>query len=48
MTKEETIYPTITQEGLMLSCVIDSMDDCDVYTIYITGSLFQTDTERTV
>ena len=30
MTKEETTPPTVTLEGLMLSRVIDAMEDHDV------------------
>ena len=34
--KEDTKYPTVSTEGLMLSCMIDAMEGCDVATADIT------------
>lgn len=43
MTKEETSFPTVTTEGLFLSCVIDAKEGRDVATTDIPGAFMQTD-----
>ena len=44
-TKEETIPPMITQEGLIMSCIIDEMKDCDMYTNETTLAFLQNEME---
>ena len=48
MINEETIYPKLTQEGLMISCIINKLDNRDVMTTNILGDLLQTDMEGMV
>ena len=48
MTKEDTRSPTVTQEGLILSCVINVMDNRDFDNTNITGNFLHTKTEGTV
>ena len=43
LPKEYTIPPTVSIEGLMLSCIIDVMEGCDVATADIPGVFLQTD-----
>ena len=45
MTKEETIYPTVTQEGLIMSCNIGTMEDLEVATTYIPVYSLQNEKE---
>ena len=48
MTKEDTRSPTVTQEGLILSCVINVMDNRDFDNTNITGNFLHTKMEGTV
>ena len=43
MTKEEKIPPTVMQESLMVTCIIDEMEGRDVTISNITGAFIQTD-----
>ena len=43
LSKDDTTYPTMSTEGLILSCVVDAMEGWDVATSNITGSFLQTD-----
>ena len=42
LSKENTTFPTVSTEGLMLSCMIDAMEGCDVVTADIPGDFLQT------
>ena len=42
-TKEETSSPTVSTEGLLLSCTIDAQEGRDVATTDISGSFMKTD-----
>jgi hypothetical protein len=46
--KEDTASPTVTTEGLMLSCMIDAKERRDVATANIPGAFMQTDLNDTV
>ena len=48
MTKEETSSPTVSTEGLLLSCTIDAQEGRDVATTDIPGAFMQTDINDTV
>jgi hypothetical protein len=48
MTKEETSSPTVTTEGLFLSCIIDAKEGRDVATTDIPGAFMQTDMDAVV
>ena len=41
--KEDTLSPTVSTEGLMLSCMIDAMEGREVATADIPGAFLQTD-----
>ena len=43
MQKEDTIYPTISIQGPMFSCIIDTKEDRDVETSNIPAFLLKTD-----
>ena len=42
LSKEDTTYPTVSTEGLMLSCMIYAMEGCDVATSDIPIAFLQT------
>ena len=44
--KEDTSSPTVYTKGLMLSCMIDSMEGRDVSTSDIPGAFLQTDCDK--
>ena len=46
--KEDTTSPTVTTEGLLLSCMIDAKERRDVATADIPGAFMQTDLDETV
>jgi hypothetical protein len=46
--KEDTSSPTVTTEGLFLSCVIDAKEGRDVATADIPGAFMQADMDETV
>ena len=46
--KEDTTSPTVTTEGLMLSCMIDAKERRDVATADIPGAFMQTDLNEKV
>ena len=48
MTKEETSSPTVSTEGLLLSCNISAQEERDVATMDIPGAFMQTDINDTV
>ena len=48
MIKEETIPPTVPEEGLIMSCFIETMEDRNDATTDIPGAFLQTDMEGTV
>jgi hypothetical protein len=48
MTKEETSSPTVTTEGLFLSCIIDAKEGRDVATADIPGAFMQADMNAVV
>jgi hypothetical protein len=48
MDKEDTSSPTVTTEGLFLSCTIDAKEGRDVATADIPGAFMQTDMDTTV
>jgi hypothetical protein len=48
MNKEDTSSPTVTTEGLLLSCTIDAKEGRDVATADIPGAFMQTDMDATV
>jgi hypothetical protein len=43
MSKEETSSPTVATEALILSCVIDAIEERDVATCDIPGAFMQSD-----
>jgi hypothetical protein len=43
MSKEETSSPTVTTEALILSCVVDAIEERDVATCDIPGAFMQSD-----
>ena len=43
LSKEDTSSPTVSTEGLMLSCMIVAMEGRDVANADITGAFLQTD-----
>ena len=43
MTKEETSSPTVMQESLMVTCIIDAMEVHDVDVANIPDSFLHTD-----
>ena len=48
MTKEETSSPTVSTEGLHISCTIEAQEERDVVTTDIPGEFIQTDVNDTV
>ena len=44
MKKEEKIPPTVIKESLMVTCIIDAMEGCDVAVTNISGAFLYTDT----
>jgi hypothetical protein len=48
MSKEETSSPTVTTEGLFLSCIIDAKEGRDVATADIPGAFMQADMNAVV
>jgi hypothetical protein len=48
MTKEETSSPTVANEALMLTCVIDAIEGRDVATVDIPGAFMQSGMEGNV
>ena len=42
LSKEDTSSPTVSTEGLMLSCMIDAMKGREVATVDIPGAFLQT------
>ena len=43
MTKDETSFPTVTKESMMVTCIIDAMEGRDVATADIYGAFPQMD-----
>ncbi len=43
MTKQETSAPTVATEALILTCVVDAIEDRDVATCDIPGAFMQSD-----
>ena len=43
LSKDYTSSPTVSTEGIMLSCMIDSMEVQEVATANIPGAFLQTD-----
>jgi hypothetical protein len=43
MSKEETSSPTVATEALLLTCVIDAVEKCNVATCDIPGAFMQSD-----
>ena len=48
MSKEDTSSPTVTTEGLLLSCVLDVKEGRDVATTDIPGGFMQTEMDDVV
>ena len=46
LSKEDTLSPTVSTEGLMLSCMIDAMEGREVATADIPGAFLQTDYDK--
>ena len=46
ISKEDTSSPTVSTEGLVLSCMIDAMEGQGVATADIAGAFLQTDYEK--
>ena len=46
LSKEDTSSPTVSTEGLMLSCMVDVMKDREVATVDIPGAFLQTDYDK--
>ena len=46
LSKEATLSPTVSTEGLMLLCMIDAMEGRDVATVDIPGAFLQTDYDK--
>ena len=46
LSKEDTSSPTVSTEGLMLSCMIDAMEGREVATADIPGDFLQTDYDK--
>ena len=46
LSKEDTSSPTVSTEGLMLSCIIDEMEGREVVTADIPGAFLQTDYDK--
>ena len=46
LSKEDTLLPTVSTEGIMLSCMIDAMEGREVATSDITGAFLQTDYDK--
>ena len=44
--EEDTLSPTVSTEGLMLSCMIDAMEGWEVATADIPGALLQTNYDK--
>ena len=45
MNKDEVSSPTISTEALLITCVLDAMEERDVATVDIPGAFMQTDME---
>ena len=43
MAKEDTSFPTVATEALLLTCLINTMECCDVATVNISGAFMQAD-----
>ena len=48
VSKEESSYPTVTTEGIMVSCILDAMEGRDVATVDIHGSFLNADMDDIV
>jgi hypothetical protein len=48
ITKEDSSFPTVSLEVLMLSCVIDAKEGRDVVTADIPRAFMQTDMDQTI
>jgi hypothetical protein len=48
MAKEEASSRTVTIEAVMLSCVIDAKEGCNVTTVDIPGALLQAGMDEVV
>ena len=46
LSKEDTSSPTVSTEGIMLSCMIDAMEGREVATADIPGAFLQTDYDK--
>ena len=46
LSKEDTSSPTVSTEGLMLLCMIDTMEGWEVTTADIPGAFLQTDYDK--
>ena len=46
VSKEDTSSPTVSTEGLMLSCMIDAMEVREVATTDIPGAFLQTNYDK--
>ena len=46
LSKEDTSSPTVTTEGLMISCMIDAMEGRQVATAEIPGDFLQTNYDK--
>ena len=45
MDKDDVSSPTVSTEALLLTCVIDAMEERDVATVDIPGAFMQSDME---
>ena len=48
ISKEDSSSPTVTTEGMMLSCILDAMEGRDVATVDIPGALLHADMDDIV
>ena len=46
ISKEDTLSPTVSTEGIMLSCMIDALEGQEVETTDIPGAFLQTDYDK--
>ena len=46
ISKDDTVLPTVSTEGLMLACMIDTMEVRDIETADITAAFLQTDYDK--
>ena len=47
-TKDETTSPTVTTEGLMLTCIIDAYENRDVATLDVPGAFMHADMDEKI